>query len=216
MNTPKSNTFLYTGIISLLGVITSFFLIREFYGTAGDFVNSLCSVTGGDNGCETVAASTYSGIRGIPFFGDIPVALFGFTYYGFILSLSYTGNKHPEESEDTLRLIFQLSLLGLLVDIILFGISIFLVRAICPLCIFTYFVTLFLGIISYMELKRRQTGRIFWGFPPGLFKKESFNYLLIVLFFITCGLAGGRMGRGGTQIASTGDQSLIQKKIDAY
>lgn len=217
MNTTKSSTYIYTGIVSLLGVLVSFFLIREFYGTAGDFVNSLCSVTGGDNGCATVAASSYSGFRGIPFLGDIPVALFGFTYYGLLAFLSYSGFKNPQESINSLRSVFLLSILGLVVDLALFAVSIFLVRAICPLCIFTYVLTLFLGIISFMELKKIEDGKSLWKIPELPFlKKESFNFLLIILFFITCGLAGGRAGSGGTQMAATGDQSLIQKKIDAY
>ena len=89
----SKNYTLYILISSMIGIILSFFLIREFYGTAGDFVSSLCSISGSENGCEKVANSSYSGFRNLPFLGDIPIALFGFVFYGLIFGIAYLDFK---------------------------------------------------------------------------------------------------------------------------
>lgn len=217
MNASKSKYFLFSGILSLIGTIISFLLIREFYGTSGDFVNSLCSISSPENGCATLALSDYSGIRGLPFFGDLPIALFGFTYYGFILYLSYFAGKEPESGEDVLKVIYMLISFGFLIDIILFFIMIFVVQTICTLCISTYLVTIIIGIFSIMELKKRNlslnpVGNI----SPVYIKKHTVTFLIVFLFFLTCGIGGGRLGGGSDSIASVSDQSLIQKKIEVY
>jgi protein-disulfide isomerase/uncharacterized membrane protein len=224
MTTPKSQPFfLFTLFLGFIGAILSFLLIREFYGTSGDFVNSLCSVSGGDNGCEKIAQSEYSGFRNIPFTGDIPIALFGFAYYGVIMGISYFGIKGTSENGDGyLSLILLLSIFGLAIDLVLFSIMVLVVKVICPLCISTYAVTLLLIVKSYREVQSKGGSKMIDFLKTNIpfnIKSNILNYFIIVLFFLTCGIGGGKFqfGQGSaTKLGEEGDRSTIQKKIDAY
>jgi protein-disulfide isomerase/uncharacterized membrane protein len=224
MTTPKSQSFfLFTLFLSFVGAVLSFLLIREFYGTSGDFVNSLCTVSGGDNGCEKIALSSYSGFRNLPFIGDLPIALLGFTFYGLILGISYLGFKASEDAESGfVSLILALSILGLLIDIILFSVMMFVVQVICPLCVSTYAVTLLLVIQSFREVQSRGGSAVMDFLKKNTFihfRSNLLNYMIIILFFLTCGIGGGRFSFGqssATKLGEESDQSTLQKKIDAY
>ncbi len=224
MTTPKSQSFfLFTLFLGFIGAILSFLLVREFYGTSGDFVNSLCSVSGGDNGCEKIAQSDFSGIRNLPFAGDIPIALFGFAFYGIILGTSYLGLKGTAETGDGyVSLLLLLSILGLAADLVLFSIMVFVVKAICPLCISTYAVTLLLVIKSYREVQARGGSKMIEFLKTNIpfnLKSNTLNYLIIVLFFLTCGIGGGKFQFGqstATKMGEESDKSTIQRKIEAY
>ena len=218
MTTHNSNKiYIYTSILSILGILVSFWLIREFYGTAGDFIGSLCTVSGSENGCEKVAQSSLSGFRNLPFLGDIPIALFGFILYGMILGISYIGIKDNNGSSGSLRLIFSLAVLAFIADIILFSLMVFVIQTICPLCITTYFITILLLVFSFMELKRRSVSMNPLNDETlSYLKNNGLNYLIFILFFLTCGIAGGRYNSGATTIASQSDGTIIQKKIEVY
>ena len=219
----SKNYTLYILISSIIGIILSFFLIREFYGTAGDFVSSLCSISGSENGCEKVANSSYSGFRNLPFLGDIPIALFGFVFYGLIFGIAYLDFK----SENVLHsgykeLIYGLTFFGLLIDIILFGISLFIINAICILCISTYIVTIVILILAHISLKKQgDSQNIMESLQKNIFasfKSNLLNYSIIILFFLTCGIGGGRFSSNSstTSMGGESDKNVIQKKIDAY
>ncbi|NBU98139.1 MAG: protein-disulfide isomerase, partial [Spirochaetia bacterium] len=220
-NTKNYN--LYILISSFIGIILSFFLIREFYGTAGDFVSSLCSISGSENGCEKVANSSYSGFRNLPFFGDIPVALFGFVYYGLIFGIAYLDYKSENVLQSGyIELIYLFAVIGLLMDVILFSISLFIIKAVCILCISTYIVTIAILLIAHISLKKQgEPQTIMDSLRKNVFsslKTNLLNYIIIILFLLTCGIGGGRYSSNSqtTSMGEESDKNIIQKKIDAY
>ena len=84
MDTKNLNKYNYIGIaVVIIGLTLCIALIQEFFGTAGAFVESLCSTTGDGDSCSKVAQSIWSGFRGLPVLGDVAVAHLGFTFYGF-------------------------------------------------------------------------------------------------------------------------------------
>ncbi len=219
----SKNYTIYILISSLIGIILSFFLIREFYGTAGDFISSLCSVSGSENGCEKVAQSNYSGFRNLPFFGDIPVALFGFVYYGLIFGIAYLDLKSDNKLQTGYKeVIFGLAVLGLFVDILLLSTLLFIIKTICILCLSTYLTTIVILVFAILSLKNQgDSQNIMESLQKNLFsnmKTNLLNYFIIILFFLTCGIGGGRYSSnlGKVSMGEENDKNLIQKKIDAY
>ena len=78
-------------------------------------------------GCATVEASPYSAVVGIP------VALFGVVYSGAMLVLALTWWAAADRR--TALLAYGLSLAGLLVELYLVYLELFVIRAICTWCV---------------------------------------------------------------------------------
>ena len=136
MNTKNLNKYNYIGIgIVIIGLSLCIALIQEFFGTAGAFVESLCSTTGDGDSCSKVAKSIWSGFRGLPLLGDVPVAHLGFTFYGFCGFLFYSILKADDDNKKSfVNLLLLVSILGILIDIILLVISISQIGTVCILC----------------------------------------------------------------------------------
>lgn len=71
-------------ILSALGLIFSFLLIQKYYGDPTSVGETLCNVLSESGSCDKVSESAYSAIRNVPGLGDLPIALFGFVFYGFV------------------------------------------------------------------------------------------------------------------------------------
>lgn len=217
----KTNNFnLIAILLSAVGVVLSVMLIQEFFGTAGAFVESLCSATGTAGGCMQVAASQYSAFRNVPLLGDVPVAFLGLTFYGFFAIVSYFAySRQDEEKLDLVRLLFLLALFGLVVDLILFGISKFVIGVICPLCFATYIVTLLLLVVTFLQLKQATGENPFMQINTSVLKTIStnfLNFLIIFLALFACGIGIGKFSNTGTSIGRAGDETVINEKIAAY
>ncbi|BDA79744.1 protein disulfide-isomerase [Leptospira kobayashii] len=207
-------------IVSAIGVILSFLLAIEYFGQGTENVgNSFCNVTGGGDSCLQVAQSSYSAIRGIPFIGDIPIALLGFGFYGtlvFLFGLNLSPKYSDTIKQRSLTILF-LAALALLVDIILFGISVGLIGTVCRLCGFTYLVTIALGVISFLLIK--QSGADFKELEPSV--KNSIGTLFTsFLVAFSLGFATSKLSTApsaGAMGSSRGlDSSDISKKISDY
>jgi protein-disulfide isomerase/uncharacterized membrane protein len=213
------NSLLYILIgISLIGLILSFLLTREYFGNAGELVSSLCSAVGPEGSCDKVKESDYSAFK-VPGLGEIPIALFGFAFYGFVGSLAFFGLKQ-EESKEHVAVIFGVSLLALVVDAILLGISVFAIGAVCSLCAFTYIATIGLVIGSYQFIQRNfpEKGSM-EQMKENLFpaiKKNLLTYLITGMAFFACGLGGGKMGTKTPPAKLGSSKDMIQASIEAY
>lgn len=71
-------------ILSALGLILSFLLIQKYYGDPSSVGETLCNALSETGSCDKVSESAYSAIRNVPGLGDLPIALFGFVFYGFV------------------------------------------------------------------------------------------------------------------------------------
>jgi protein-disulfide isomerase/uncharacterized membrane protein len=142
-------SFIILTAASLAGAVLALLLIQEFYGAASGAVKSVCrSGPSGINACRTVAESSYAALRGLPLIGELPVALLGFVYYGLTGFLSLLLFFKPGERAALLRIIFGMALAGIAADASLLYVSVEIIKAVCPLCTFTYIATGALFIFS--------------------------------------------------------------------
>lgn len=214
----SKNVFLYGLMgLSLVGLVLSFLLTQEYYGNAGGVVSSLCSAVGSEGSCDKVKDSSFSAFT-LPGLGVVPIALLGFTFYGFTGVLSFLGLKE-EESKIQVSVLLFVSLLALVIDAILFGISVFAIGAVCSLCAMTYLVSIGLVGLSFFVLKNLEPNKgVFTSMKEFLIagiKKNFVTYIIIGLGFFACGLGAGRYNSNpGTKMGSSKD--MIQASIEAY
>lgn len=128
--------------------------------------SSFCNVSSYVN-CDAVALSPYSQI------GFVPVAAFMVIFYGVLLvlglSLFFAETPSGKNSEESLRArklrssIFTLSIVGLVPTVIYAGISFFVLKLVCVLCIATYLINIVLWALSLKIVKKNPPGE---GFSP--------------------------------------------------
>jgi protein-disulfide isomerase/uncharacterized membrane protein len=140
---------------SLTGAVISILLVREYYGISSGVIKEICtSSQTGLNSCRTVAESPYAAVRGVPFFSAVPVAVFGFLFYGFVAVLGFLNLavKDATNSRQRFALSSFLSLIGLAADAALLFLSLFVIRAVCSLCTLTYAATVVIFAASVVPL----------------------------------------------------------------
>lgn len=201
--------------VTVVGLFLSFVLILEYYGSAGAVGAGLCGAVGDASSCEQVAESSYSSIRGIPGLGDIPVALLGFAFYG-ALSFGFfkLGTaKDSEEYRSTLNLLFPFLMLGLVADVALLLVSIFLIQALCSMCVMTYLVTI--ALFGIVLLARMRTLEVEGESLMIGLKKNLINYAIAFLAFFSVGLVLSKSVSPGSDSLG-GSSTEIQKAIEAF
>ncbi|MDF3819341.1 thioredoxin domain-containing protein [Leptospira sp. 96542] len=208
-------------VLGLVGLVLSFLLAVEYFGLGSDNIaNAACSALGGGDSCLKVAGSGYSAIPNVPFLGNIPIALLGFGFYGLVTYLFYSLYKSvsTESVASVVSVLLFILGLGLLVDIILLGVSVFLIETICRLCFFTYLVTIASLIVLF--LLRKTEGNLNLNPIPGL--KEGFLTIFLAFFFsFSFGYASSKMvsANSGSQRIATSqglESSDVLKKIAEY
>jgi uncharacterized membrane protein len=100
--------------------------------------------------CESVNSSQYSEIYGIP------IAVLGAGTYVVILLLLLSEGRSPFLTEFAPMLVFGISLAGVFYSAYLTYIEIAVLRAICPYCVLSAIVLVFLLVISVLRLLQDQ------------------------------------------------------------
>ena len=225
MNTSNLKKYNLAGIIvTIIGLSLCIALIQEFFGSAGAFVESLCSTTGDGDSCSKVAKSAWSGFRGLPVLGDVPVAHIGFTFYGFCGFLFYSILKaEEEEKRGFVSLLFAVSLLGIVIDVILLIISISQIGTVCILCAITYVVTISIFVLAYLQAKS-------YSGEEGIMSQVKLtvgknittnflNYTIAVSLFFAGGIACARLStpnKSGHEPDPESNKVYLQTKIEAF
>ena len=161
---------------SLLGYAFSFLLLEHHYESkAGVISQHLCG-TSPDSGCNLVNRSDFSSIAGIP------VALLGMVYYSIALVLILSLFK--KESEESIRLLFSMSLFGLFIDFGLLMLSVVVLNTLCKLCAVTYLATAFLLWSSFM-LHREKSMNVSFSFLQQIGRMPAISW--VILFLLTSG-----------------------------
>lgn len=111
-------------VVALIGFADSGYLTWKHYSGAP----AACGII---EGCDKVLASVYSTI------GEMPVALFGLVYYGFLLYLLsvYLVYKNPA----FLKMSVVIAFLGFLVSLWFVYLQIFVIKAFCFYCLISAF-----------------------------------------------------------------------------
>ncbi|MFH0977153.1 MAG: thioredoxin domain-containing protein [Spirochaetota bacterium] len=212
----KSNIFSWIIITaSLAGLALSVLLIFEYFGVSPAAADAVCSRgRGGINACTIVSASRFAALRGVPLIGDLPVAVFGFVFYGFIAALVIL-QFFRKNSNDTLQMhavILVLSVAALLSDIFLYFISIFIIKFVCPLCIMTYAATAVILLFSIILVKSSKDS------AEGSFIEKMKDYLrkeilLFAVIAVALAAAGISIGVSARMIAQTKESSTYEERL---
>ena len=121
-------------VLSLLGICVSGYLSYIHYSGEPIFC-------GGSNSCELVNASRFA------FLGPIPVAVLGLGAYLAILILSRIKSDEDDQPWPAM-LIFGLALIGVMFQLYLSYIEVFVLRAICYWCVSSQIIILVIFILS--------------------------------------------------------------------
>ncbi|TGK03184.1 protein-disulfide isomerase [Leptospira langatensis] len=203
-------------VVSAVAAFISFLLIRKFFGgQAGDGVaQAICDALSDSGSCDKVSESSISAIRGVPIFGDIPIALFGFVFYGFITYLFVRSELNKEGAKGYLLFSFYLLLLALVVDVVLFSISVFYIDAICGLCAVTWTCTVLLTAGTFLQI--RDFGDKSPKIIPSVLKTEGLNVYIAILALLVVGQIGGKSLNNSLVEGEHGGLSQIQKQLADY
>lgn len=136
-------------LLALLNVVVSGVLLLQHHGErrAVAAVGQVCG-TGPASGCEVVARSPYSEVRGVP------VAAFGLAFslsLAVLMALGLLGG--PDTRHAAAVLGFLLLAASLAAAVVLLGIQLFLIRAFCRLCVLTWAVNA-LALMALLGARR--------------------------------------------------------------
>jgi protein-disulfide isomerase/uncharacterized membrane protein len=109
-------------------------LLLEHHGIGGAAAEAVCGDgSAGPSGCEEVARSPFSTLRGVP------LAAIGLAFSAALAALAALSLVVSEETRRAL-LLAALAALGcaLVVDVMLLGVQVFAIGRFCPLCLATY------------------------------------------------------------------------------
>ncbi|PYQ03363.1 MAG: hypothetical protein DMF82_13400 [Acidobacteria bacterium] len=125
---------LLAALVCAVSAATSGLLLLEHHGEprATAAVSQVCG-EGAQSGCETVARSRYSEIRGIPL---AAIGLFFVLSVGSLLLLSVLAGSESHDAAAALALLAFV--LALAADVVLLGIQVVAIKALCRLCLLTY------------------------------------------------------------------------------
>lgn len=199
--------------IAGIGLILSFFLIQKFFGGDGA-AQALCNALSETGSCDKVSESSFSAIRNIPFFGDVPIALFGFAFYGFLGFLFVWSERDKNSETDYLRFAFYMIALGAVVDLALLLISAFVIKAICGLCAATYVVTLALLALTYsrfQEIKEKSPAKIL-----PVVSKDFLNFAIAILAFLLVGQVFGKITTSSLTAGEHSGASQVSRALADY
>ena len=150
--------------LTILGIFVSFYLFKLHIGSFGEghWFLAGCSISKAID-CKKVDASPYSVFLGIP------VALWGMFFYIVILNTSLFRILFEKVAGKIMTYMgLFLLIIGAIVDIILFAISIFIIRSLCLYCFLTYVITFLLLYIFWKDSKHiRAKSRSIFMKPKG-------------------------------------------------
>ena len=126
-------------------------LLLLYHYHAGVAVAAMGQICGpaAQSGCETVAQSRFSEL------GGIPIAAIGLAFSASLAVLLFLASVAGAEARTGAALLaFGSLLLALAVDLVLLGVQLFAIRALCRLCLLTYAVNA-LALVLVRPIQRR-------------------------------------------------------------
>jgi len=126
---------LLAALVCAVSAATSGLLLLEHHGEprATAAVSQICGGEGTQSGCEAVARSRYSQVRGMPL---AAVGLFFALSVGSLLLLSLFAGAESHDAAAALALLAFV--VALAADVVLLGVQVVAIHAFCRLCLLTY------------------------------------------------------------------------------
>jgi uncharacterized membrane protein len=126
-------------VLSVIGLLDSIYL---------SWLKLADTSTACFGGCDTVNASPFSELWGIP------IAYMGVAAYFIILFITLIETKVDFLSRHASTLLFGITLVGILYSVYLTYLEIAVIHAICPYCVLSAITMFFLFIISLLRLRQ--------------------------------------------------------------
>lgn len=200
---------------SIAGMVLSAFLIFEYFGVTASVTDAVCARgREGVNACMVVSASRYAGIRGVPLVGDIPVAVMGYVFYGFIAALIIIHGFRRDTESLSMGIIIISVLTGAacIANITLYGISAYIIRFMCPLCLMTYAATVVIFVPSLLILKTTITS-VRGSIAMNMLRHIRKYGVYMVLIAIVLGAVGMGIGAGARLVANEAKMVSLQDRL---
>jgi protein-disulfide isomerase/uncharacterized membrane protein len=200
---------------SVAGMILSAALIFEYYGITPTSAAAAVCARGktGIDACAVVSASRFAAIKGIPFIKEIPVAAAGFTFYGIILFIIFLsmirGRKADKKSP--LLLVIILASAALAADIVLYIISAFIIKFLCPLCVMTYIATAIILICSILIYRQNKFNNEELTMNLKVYFKKETVYILFAALIL--GISATGIGTGAKLMAEKKNSSTYAERL---
>jgi len=128
--------------LTILGLLVSIYM--TIYKLIPD--SNMCI---GSGGCETVNASKYSEVNGIP------VAVVGAIGYATLLGILWLERKPGFFKDNGSMIFFGISLIGFFFTVWLIYVEIALIKAYCPFCITSQITMTLIFILSVVRVVRQ-------------------------------------------------------------
>jgi uncharacterized membrane protein len=129
-------------LLALVGLLVATYLWLYKIGVVGE-------LTCGTGSCETVQASRYAELLGVP------VALYGVAGYGALFAIGLAGLDPPRATNLRLtRLLAALATAGVLFSLYLTAIELFVLHAICRWCVASAVIITAIWVLSLSLLGR--------------------------------------------------------------
>ena len=163
------STFITLVIISILGIITSSYLVYNHYalptpGTGCDFSTTIS--------CSVVNTSVFSELL------NVPVALLGVIWFVFLLLMAARGLTKKSIPAVVL---LTWSILGI-VSVIYLVIAEIILQALCPYCTLVHVLTIITFILSLILFKKSSPGPSWKSILPWLIAAALVTLVPVVLY----------------------------------
>jgi len=198
-------------LLSIAGGALALILLSKHYGVPllGAAVLAACGEGGG---CDIVSQSRYA------VFLSIPLAAWGLVLYGSLAALLAPAlfGESGEEPDPGLSLAFAFSALAVLIDVVLFGLQIFAIKAFCKFCIATYFVNLLLVASLWPHRRLSRAASFLFAEKP---RRAFVAWAIATLWVLATAVAGssaleGRKELAGSSILGTPTMLQAPQKVE--
>ncbi len=182
MNKTAKNIALIIFLLSFIGIIISYMLVEEYYfgaiitvakkevGLFAAIIEKTCSGENNFISCLAVAKSKYSTLFAIP------LSVYGIFLY-LIISIFSILMLYEKKNFIPALFLFWITLFASIFNLSLLGISVFLIKAVCPLCISTYMISFICFGLSIIYLVKTKKIR------ASLINENSYLKKYVIIFF---------------------------------
>ncbi len=163
-------------VSAFVGIFLSGVLLKHHLDpySKSAIVEAVCGAEGASD-CEQVNRSDAS------IFLGLPIAFWGFIYYGIVFVLALFYYKVKENS--LLKIIFSLSALAIVVDIGLLLYSLIVIERVCNLCLITYLCTITILTCVIILLNKNKVQKKFQIIPDFSWLVSKSTVFIVLFLF---------------------------------
>jgi protein-disulfide isomerase/uncharacterized membrane protein len=196
--------------LSLVGIGLSGYLLFLHLGLLrGELLGGAACTDSGLFNCHAVTSGTWGSFLGIP------LALWGILGYITVLALALLGAQSTEWARHALTLLFLLAALFVGIDLVLFGLMVFVIRFYCLFCLLTYAVNLSLLVVLARSLAYPWPGALRYGGAAlvALLPTRARPAAWLFWGMIVLGLAGAGGLHASTTFLSRGTLGNVRNQL---